>query len=978
MKLKMSINTKLTVFILSAAVLIFSLTIGYISYRNYKLSLADANIIVTKVASENALEIEKSLSENLQVVKTLAEAFSVNNELPEEEWKDLFIKMYYKVYAQNPDFYKLWDSWELQFFDTTWNKNYGRYAVTVFDQDNKTIHSTSLRSMEGDQGKYAEIKSIAKDMLWEPYWDEFLEAGEEKKFMTSISSPILINNQYAGIVAIDIITDRFQSIIENIKPYNNTEAFLVSNNGIIVGHKATNYIGQPMLEFAPDFVDKFNINERIKNGEMVTFDGSNASNEDYILSIAPINIGEHNAPWSLGLIIPKKEILTQANHTLFLTLIVSITGLLLLFLIVFFIARNISKSINKTTDILKKIAQGDIDNSNKISIHSGDEMEVMTNSVNTLLDGLNQTSNFANQIGQGNLNAEFEPLSDKDTLGNALLDMRKSLKHADDIDQKRKLEDEKRNWATQGQARFGDILRSNGQDLKELSYQITSNLINYLNLNQGAIFVIDDSDESDITFSLSAAIAYDRKKFMQKQIKIGDGLIGRCGFERKTIYMTDLPDDYIEITSGLGTANPSTLLLIPLILNDEIFGVIELASFNPIEKHQIEFIEKLSESIASTIATVKINEKTSRLLTESKSQSEELSAQEEEMRQNLEELQATQEEASRREFEMEGIIKAISNTAFTVEYDMEGNILSANDKYAELLDIPVEKIIGTNHADGLIFTKEKEEKYSQFWNDLKQGNTRNDIFQIDFNGKKLWLNETYTPIFERNESKPNKILKIGFDISEQKERELLVKDQEIRMKKEAMVIVEYRNRIKELEQTIKEAPINTPTAISKEKETKLVEKEKSPSTKTPVPKKMVQAIDDSLQLVWSSEYQMDIDEMDDQHKQLIDLANQLLEASANKKNKKEIKEHLRSLLDFAAYHFGNEEAYFESFAYENKEPHITEHKNFIKELSSIQKDYNSSKIKDLSEALVLVKKWLPEHIANADQAYKKLFKENGL
>ncbi|HEY5825741.1 MAG TPA: GAF domain-containing protein, partial [Cyclobacteriaceae bacterium] len=183
-------------------------------------------------------------------------------------------------------------------------------------------------------------------------------------------------------------------------------------------------------------------------------------------------------------------------------------------------------------------------------------------------------------------------------------------------------------------------------------------LVKYTNSNQGGLFILDDSDEDNPYLNLIACYAFERKKFLTKKVQIGDGLVGQCFLEQERIHLTEIPEDYIRITSGLGGENPTSCLLVPLKVNDKIFGVVELASFKIYPEHVVELVEKFAESIASTISNVKINESTKLLLEQTQQQAEEMKSQEEEMRQNMEELSATQEEMHRKE---QQYIKRISD-----------------------------------------------------------------------------------------------------------------------------------------------------------------------------------------------------------------------------------------------------------------------------------------------------------------------------
>ncbi|TRU33033.1 MAG: GAF domain-containing protein [Microcystis aeruginosa Ma_MB_F_20061100_S20D] len=266
---------------------------------------------------------------------------------------------------------------------------------------------------------------------------------------------------------------------------------------------------------------------------------------------------------------------------------------------------------------------------------------------------LEKMTSFADHIGQGNYEHILAvDAQEKDSLAIALTNMKEKLKKVAE-------EDKQRDWINVGYAKISEIIRNTGENSDTFYGNMIAFLVKYLDANQGGIFVVNTQNENDVFIELKACVAYEKKKFIQKRIEIGEGLVGRCMQEAESIYMTVLPDHYISITSGLGEANPSCLLLVPLKLGKEVFGIIEIASFNRLEKYQIDFMEKITESIASAISGVKVNERTHSLLAKAQLQAEELRAQEEEMRQNMEELAATQEEMIRKEKEYRQIIEEL-------------------------------------------------------------------------------------------------------------------------------------------------------------------------------------------------------------------------------------------------------------------------------------------------------------------------------
>lgn len=287
-------------------------------------------------------------------------------------------------------------------------------------------------------------------------------------------------------------------------------------------------------------------------------------------------------------------------------------------------------------------------NHQQMSDSPNNEIGKLSNQINETLENLKDATDFVTAIGQGNLDIDYKATLDsgynhgKNKLADSLIDMQGKLKSLNE-------EERKRQWANEGLAKFVDIMRSSSDDIVTLGDKIISSLVQYTKSNQGALYILNDEDENNKHLELVSLFAFDIKKFETRKIKLGEGLLGQTYLEAETNYYTNFPDEYIRITSGLGDANPRSILIVPLKVDTQVYGIVELASFNEYAPHEITFVEKLGETIASSIASVRAAQKNKFLIEQFQSQTEQMRAQEEEMRQNMEEMQATQEEVARKE-----------------------------------------------------------------------------------------------------------------------------------------------------------------------------------------------------------------------------------------------------------------------------------------------------------------------------------------
>lgn len=255
-------------------------------------------------------------------------------------------------------------------------------------------------------------------------------------------------------------------------------------------------------------------------------------------------------------------------------------------------------------------------------------------------------------------------------------ELRQSLEQID----KSKEEERRRNWASEGMALFSAMLRD-AANVEQVYDRLLARLVSYLEANQGGLYVVKQEEEQQLVIKLEACFAYNRKKYVEQEFGPGEGLLGQAYLEAEKIVLTEIPEGYISITSGLGEAQPRALVIIPLKLNEQIAGLLELASFKDFEPYEIDFLEKLGETIASSIISINTSTRTRELLELTQVQTEEQRAREEELRQNMEELQTTQEEMRRvqsalrqKESENEQALAELQQIRVKLEEELAGQI----------------------------------------------------------------------------------------------------------------------------------------------------------------------------------------------------------------------------------------------------------------------------------------------------------------
>ncbi len=730
----MKLRTKLLLVIFLVSTILFGMIIGYISQTIKQNAIENIGKQIETSAESYARSISSEINYHIGISETYINSIAHLYNTSLDVRIEIDEKIGTPILKQNPFIIAAWSSWQLNTIDSLWNFDYGRKTIGVY-RDEMDFKLQNVRERETDGQNVSPYLTYVKEShhstITDPYWGVYEDESVDSSEMISILTPILYNGNFKGMGGIDIDIHSLLEIIDSkMLFYNEAYTFLTSYRGLVVAAEKDKLKSLLIDSVFSKYKNKADILPTLQAGKAMSFQTYDLEGKEVIVYLQPVLFRGIKKNWSVGIVVPMDIVLADAKSQYYNTILLGIVGLILYFILAIVFSGSITKPLIEIREILEQITKGQINNIKQIKTNSKDEIGQIIKTTNQLITRMQAIARFSHEIEKGNLNTKYELAGEDDVLGSSIVEMQNSLINATQENEKRKEQDRRITWTTSGIAKFSELLRQNNNDVDEFSYVIISNLVEYLEANQGAIFLINDKNQRNLYIERKGAYAYSNRKYEEQTFDMGVGLVGRCILEAQTIYLTDIPNDYITITSGLGEASPICLVLVPLKYNDVIYGVIEIASFKDIENYQIAFLEKIGESIASSISVIKTNTQTAKLLDESQMQSEMLSSQEEEMRQNLEEMRATQEQlqdavekSKEKEAELieltqkqrksiDAYERILDSIAYPIYYkDTTGKYLSCNKAYADAIGFEKNEIIG--RTDYQFFSYEDAQRFEE-------------------------------------------------------------------------------------------------------------------------------------------------------------------------------------------------------------------------------------------------------------------------
>ncbi|MDG2523504.1 HAMP domain-containing protein [Caulobacter segnis] len=395
-------------------------------------------------------------------------------------------------------------------------------------------------------------------------------------------------------------------------------------------------------------------------------------------------------------------------------------------------AANLTGQVRNIADVVTAVAQGDL--KRKLTLDAKGEIASLADTINGMIETLatfaDQVTNVAREVGsEGKLGGQarvpgaaglWRDLTDNvnelaanlTTQVRAIAEVSTAVTKGDltrsitveasgevaalkdNINEMiRNLKDQtlkntEQDWLKTNLARFSRMLQGE-RDLSTVSNLVLSELAPLISAQHGLFYVSDRDENGEEVLTLAASYAFNPKKPPAAQLRPREGLIGQCAVEKERIVLTNVPKNYLQVSSGLGASSPHNIVVLPALFEGELKAVIELATLGEFNETQQAFLDQLMESVGIVLSTIAANMRTEGLLAQSQLLTGELQAQQEELKKTNDRLE--QQAASLRQSEELLRSKQDELQQTNAELEDKAILLSAQNKQVEAKNHEVEQ-----------------------------------------------------------------------------------------------------------------------------------------------------------------------------------------------------------------------------------------------------------------------------------------------
>lgn len=727
----------------------------------YNLFVILSKNIDNNIFSKQQLDVEKNkiyinelFTTSITRVQDIA-SYMANYEMIPERNRRLFFENYLTELIKNDD--KLYGVWVIfkPFSLDKYDYDYSSSQENITGQFVSTMYKIREHILEvpGNVDDYKKLEKYSA--VFNSNQKLFLDAPIKdpnsdltaNDYIIRVVSPIIVSGKVVGIVGVDLVLNNLNEFFKG----KGRDVFIMDNNMNIVFSNQSKYIDSKLDEI---FMNLNSNDEFIRNFVTKT----NLSSKDKLLTdqksyniLNFIKIKDTDQQYGILLSYSDLISLNKTLENVYRVLFIPILIYLLLVSLVFILLRYLSKFFNDIDKNLNNLFKKDV----KINFKIRNNREfkniqsIIIKSRQTVEKYLNFTDLLIKETYDTVLKFEKD-----DILIESFEILRTKLKLAQKENEDQIHKQQKEAQISKSLAKINDIQRENINNLEILSNETIKFICDFSNAVQGGFYILNQ-DNSNPKLNLIAFYSYNRQVYKKSEIDFGDGLAGTCALEKKIIY-TKVPKDYLEITSGLGQNPPNFILLLPLIHNDEVYGVIELAFLKEVEVFLNSFFEASSTIIASTIATSRNTSQTVKLLEDTKLITQKMQEKEKSLENQIKELELLRVKSLSQEQDLNAIMYSINKIEFYAEFDLRANVIQINNNLSERLQILSSDATLLTYYD--IFMVSDKTQHEKYWKTVMDGGSAEYIMGVFLGKYNVWLKSILTPVYDLN----NEIFKILF------------------------------------------------------------------------------------------------------------------------------------------------------------------------------------------------------------------------
>lgn len=820
--------------------IILAIALIFGSIRSYTLLRKNASekafALLQKEMLDNTYELKSIVNNNANLVKNVSLILGNYDAIVKDNRRIFFSNTLLRLIEDDFQIYSIWAVFKPYTIDDL-DEFYGKPFEAITGQFNINFNRESkrIKQKKEEPADYALLEKylpmfnssqqvIVLGPVKDPYWQL---AGES--YIVRIVAPIVNLNNIVGVVGIDIHLNTLIQVVKRSK----FDLYLLDDDLFTLYSNDNNaVIGKNLKETYPyilsksEFMKKITIHESYSDNEALFH-----PQKPIYFSTHPIYFSIAKQYWSVVFYQDEKHILSSVRKDILKIFLSPLIVFILLMLTISIIANNLNSFFNDVLKLTNLLSKGKVISKSKKQ-RKNDEMREITNSLFNISEFLKENKNLAFSIVNEENIDETSLNYKKNDFNKTLLKINEKLQEERNIRIEQGKKQELTNLVSKAVADINDIQREYVDDITELSYQSIKYITHFVNAVQGGFYTFINIEGETSYLELTAFYSYNRRIYTKKKIEIGDGLAGTCAEEMLPIY-SKVPPNYLEITSGLGKTPPKYIYLLPLVIHDTLFGVIEVAFLEKLQDYHIQFLQSISEIIASTISTSEINSRTRRLLEQTQKITEEMKQKESEMNEQIKELEDLKNKSDLMELDRSAVIETINKLTFYAEFDTTANVLTINNNLSEKIQIQAVDAMMMTYYD-ILFISDVE-THNQYWEDLLKGKTIEFEHNVSLGKFNFWLNCIMAPVYDGKEN-IYKIIFFALDHTEIKEKEQEMKKMfvDINNKAEQIAVqesqmdeffIEFENTTEEIESLKKQLKILKEEKENSEKSLAFMQKE---------------------------------------------------------------------------------------------------------------------------------------------------------